>query len=571
MLTTRGRVLALVAIAGTLLSVLRSQDRTALIAFSLLMWIVIEWLWFRWMVASTRYEFTCVRSVNGHAKESLTMWAGRAYAIQVQLTSDRKLFRPMLFIEDVLSENFEVIDGSEKEEVSLSTETIELRYTVRPRGVGRFVMKGLVIESTDRFGLLRHRRFVPVPMAVRVLPSFIGVDDFAPSVKRSNSLPPPGIHRLQRAGMGSELLELREYVPGDPPKAIAWKVSARRDKLMTRQYESEVPVRTVLFLDQSTSTRVGGFGQRLLDQMTFTAASIARSAMSTRDPVGLVTFNETSFERLDPSGGERHFYQILSRLSESAVADAPPTGLLSKELIEAGWRLAQEQYPELLTNDVNVVPWSLFPILPWSVRRWRRRYRLAAFLTEHFSHPPLATLQMSIDDHFFARELQRFLGAAGNAWLEPLIAPRERGFHECLAKIQPLTAALNQAIARGRDNELYVILIDLLDCASERTKLIKPIRSALARHHRVVIICPTPDFRRPERSVNTDQLPKDEHELLMRAEQSRLNRIASKLQREIRRTGASISFSADARSIRMVLAEADLARNGRTTHTRGGR
>ena len=40
-------------------------------------------------------------------------------------------------------------------------------------------------------------------------------------------------------------------MPGDPPRTIAWKVSARRDRLITKEFESEVPVRCTLFLDTS--------------------------------------------------------------------------------------------------------------------------------------------------------------------------------------------------------------------------------------------------------------------------------------------------------------------------------
>ena len=67
-------------------------------------------------------------------------------------------------------------------------------------------------------------------------------------------------HRHRRPGSGSELLDLRDYMPGDPPKIIAWKASARRDRLMTKEFESEVPVRCTLFVDASNSVRVGPAG-----------------------------------------------------------------------------------------------------------------------------------------------------------------------------------------------------------------------------------------------------------------------------------------------------------------------
>src|SRR5206468_7778196 len=90
----------------------------------------------------------------------------------------------------------------------------------------------------------------------RVLPRVLVPRGGGAMTKRHNQLPPPGLHRLRHAGSGSELLDLRDYQPGDPPRTIAWKVSAKRDRLVTREYESEVPVRCTLFLDASSSVRV---------------------------------------------------------------------------------------------------------------------------------------------------------------------------------------------------------------------------------------------------------------------------------------------------------------------------
>ena len=142
----------------------------------------------------------------------------------------------------------------------------------------------------DRFGLFVREQFVPCEATYKVLPSFNKAGDMLSVIKQTNAIPQHGIHRLQQAGMGSELLELREYMPGDPPKSIAWKVSARREMLMIRQYESEVPVRLQLFLDGSISTRLGGFGHRLVDQMTYVAASVAQTANASGDPVGATLF-----------------------------------------------------------------------------------------------------------------------------------------------------------------------------------------------------------------------------------------------------------------------------------------
>src|SRR5207237_8379223 len=111
----------------------------------------------------------------------------------------------------------------------------------------------------------------------RVLPPLAGARGHIPSVKRHNLIPLMGAHRHRRPGSGSELLDLRDYLPGDPPKMIAWKASARRDRLMTKEFESEVPVRCTLFVDASASVRVGPPGRNALARLVEIGAAVAQA------------------------------------------------------------------------------------------------------------------------------------------------------------------------------------------------------------------------------------------------------------------------------------------------------
>ena len=133
------------------------------------------------------------------------------------------------------------------------------------------------------------------------------------STKRHNLLLPPGIHRFRQPGSGSELLDLRDYLPGDPPKTIAWKVSARRDRLITKEFESEVPVRCTLFVDTSSSVRVpalcGTLSERschgkALDRLIDIAAGVLHSNAGIRDLTGLCLFDEHG-ARTSPSGSRQ--------------------------------------------------------------------------------------------------------------------------------------------------------------------------------------------------------------------------------------------------------------------------
>ena len=48
-----------------------------------------------------------------------------------------------------------------------------------------------------------------------------------------------GLHRSPRKGFSVEFAEYRPYQPGDDPRYIDWKIAARSDRWVVRQYEEE--------------------------------------------------------------------------------------------------------------------------------------------------------------------------------------------------------------------------------------------------------------------------------------------------------------------------------------------
>jgi hypothetical protein len=93
----------------------------------------------------------------------------------------------------------------------------------------------------------------------------------------------------RRPGGGTELRELRELVPGDAFKMIAWKASAKAGKLMVREMESEVQQTVYVVLDISGSMRGGTPGDRKLDYGIELAAALLRSALERGDQAGVIT------------------------------------------------------------------------------------------------------------------------------------------------------------------------------------------------------------------------------------------------------------------------------------------
>ena len=62
-----------------------------------------------------------------------------------------------------------------------------------------------------------------------------------------------GMHRSPFHGFSVEFAEHRPYMPGDPLKNLDWKVWARTDRFLVKQYTEETNLRCHLLVDLSGS------------------------------------------------------------------------------------------------------------------------------------------------------------------------------------------------------------------------------------------------------------------------------------------------------------------------------
>ncbi|MFT7644348.1 MAG: hypothetical protein ACI9G1_006115, partial [Pirellulaceae bacterium] len=438
--------------------------------------------------------------------------------------------------------------------------TIEFTYRVKPCTSGVAKLPGVCIQLFDVHGFFFFRHFIACEQVFRVLPMPVRTNTPASRIKFSNNLTTLGIHREQKSGMGAELHGLREYVTGDPPKSIAWKVSARRDTLIVRQNENEVPIRTTLFVDCSQNAQRGPFGQRPIDRNIFLAATIAQSALSIRDPVGLVLFDEQQTIKLRPAAGQRHYYNLLNQLSQGAAFPVCPPSRLSTELLQQAWNVASALYPNHLKDAINKVPFTIFPMFPASRYSYRKRYQLATLFSELYDLPADAPTRLQQDNPVMAKYAQQFLLDAGCAPSYSVFGSSDS--HQ--KKMDILTGELVNSVTRGRDNEIFVLMVDLLDHREGLEQLTHAIRVATARHHRVMVICPRPS-RPPETADVLGSIDgTDLENLVFRGELIRLAAAEQTIKHEIRKCGASIAFADDPKAIQLVLTQAELIRTGRT-------
>jgi hypothetical protein len=140
-----------------------------------------------------------------------------------------------------------------------------------------------------------------------------------------------------------------------------------------------------------------------------------------------------------------------------------------------------------------VLFWLIFGLSgqfpPWYSDRMRRK-RLSALLAALDDAPMGTDARYLDDDDAFVERLQRFLAEHHRRYPIALFDDRGRYLFRSEGKIDVLSRSLLRSVAHGRDNELFVLLVDLFELQERLGPLTRAVRVAAARHHHVLVICP---------------------------------------------------------------------------------
>ncbi len=137
-----------------------------------------------------------------------------------------------------------------------------------------------------------------------------------------------GLHRSPKKGFSVEFAEHRGYQPGDDLRYLDWKVVARADKWLIKQFEEETNLRATIVLDVSKSMHWTGDPNRIT-KLAFAervAAAIAWLLLRQRDAVGLIRFDDQVRTVIPPRARTQHWRRIVTSLEEpgaGAGSDAP--------------------------------------------------------------------------------------------------------------------------------------------------------------------------------------------------------------------------------------------------------
>jgi uncharacterized protein (DUF58 family) len=253
-------------------------------------------------------------------QRSLILGRGEAVELQAEVRNRDTLAARYVGLRVIASSQLDVQIEPAEGEVPASG---KLMATVRVRGprVGKHGIFGLALEVRGAPGLFEVPLTFANPFGLDVRPASY------PSALRS---PRGGRTRLasdggatgRSAGEGSDLREVREYIPGDPFKRIAWKASGRRGKLMVREMEHEERALVWVLLDASVELWAGPVGAAPLDGLIDDAAALVDRHLRRGDKVGAAALGARVLGLVKPDRGPAHGARIHEMLSgATAVYD----------------------------------------------------------------------------------------------------------------------------------------------------------------------------------------------------------------------------------------------------------
>lgn len=191
----------------------------------------------------------------------------------------------------------------------------EHAYTIVPPERGTDYFRGTWIRQRGALGLIERQSKLNTEQPVRIYPNVLALKEFD-LLRQKGRLRQLGIRKSRMRGLGMEFESLRDYSVGDDYRKIDWKASARRSKLVVRQFEQERNQAVIICIDigRRMLSEVGGVTK--LDHTLNSLLMLANAAANEHDLVGLLVYADTVRRYIPPRKGRVQIGAIIEAIHD---------------------------------------------------------------------------------------------------------------------------------------------------------------------------------------------------------------------------------------------------------------
>jgi uncharacterized protein (DUF58 family) len=225
-----------------------------------------------------------------------------------------------------------------------------LAYALKPTRRGRFEFGRVAVRSRSRLGLVWRESQAGEPSAVKVYPNIRRAREAELKALGARSLV-AAQRRAAWRGEGRDFESLREYVAGDELRHISWSATARRGRLMTRQYQIERDQTILIALDAGRLMTARIEHETKFDTAIHAALTLMSAAQRAGDHAGLVVFGRRVKAFVPPAKGREQLDRVLEALHAVEPELIEPSYTRAFEFIAANCK--RRSFVVLLTDLVD--------------------------------------------------------------------------------------------------------------------------------------------------------------------------------------------------------------------------
>jgi uncharacterized protein (DUF58 family) len=191
---------------------------------------------------------------------------------------------------------------------------------------GAYTLGPTTLRTGDPFGIYSITIENPASTNMMVMPPIVPLPhiEIAPGGRAGE-----GNRRADSFDRAVSVTSAREYVPGDSLNAIHWRVTAHRDALFVRWFDSTPASDWWILLDLNQHAQIGQGQDSTIEHGIVLAASLADRGLRTGHAVGLVAFTD-NLTWLSPQSSETRRWEILRALALAAPGSRSLAELLTQ-------------------------------------------------------------------------------------------------------------------------------------------------------------------------------------------------------------------------------------------------
>ncbi len=201
----------------------------------------------------------------------------------------------------------------------------QFSYTITPQERGADAFRGTSIRFPAPLGLCQVQQLLPTEVPVRIYPNVLAIREYE-MLKQRGRLDLMGVRRSRIKGLGQEFRSLRDYNEDDY-RLIDWKASARRGRLVVKEFEQERNQGLIVMIDAGRHMMGEVNGVSKIDYALDAGLMLMHSAERQGDQIGLLVFNDLVQRWISPRKGRAQVAAILDAIHdlEAQPVESDPT------------------------------------------------------------------------------------------------------------------------------------------------------------------------------------------------------------------------------------------------------